>query len=41
MTIRIPRPTLIASALLLGSALVAMLLREGPDLWRYLKLEGM
>ncbi len=41
MTIHIPRPIAIAAGALAGGVLLAMLAHQGPDLWKYLRAEGM
>ncbi len=41
MTIQIPRKVAFPLLAGLGVALVGMLVKETPDLWRYAKIEGM
>ena len=41
MTIHIPKPIAIPLLVALVAALVALIAKEAPDLWRYAKFEGM
>ena len=41
MTITIPRPLALLLLVVFGGGLLAILVKEAPDLWRYAKFEGM
>jgi hypothetical protein len=41
MTIRIPQGVAIAGGVLFGLLSLAAAVKEAPEIWRYLKVEGM
>ncbi len=41
MTIHVPRPIAIALLVLVGGGAVAMIVPQIPDIWKYIRQEGM